>query len=55
MTGGAVPIQPAQSALDPFFADARYTTADFFPMFGAPFLYGRGWSAADDDARRAWW
>jgi len=50
MTGGAVPIQPAQSALDPFFEDARYTTADFFPMFDVPFLYGRGWSAADDEA-----
>ncbi|MCW8807175.1 MAG: ABC transporter permease [Rhodanobacter sp.] len=51
MTGGEVPIQPAQSALDPFYADARYTTADFFPMFGTPFLYGRGWSAADDEAK----
>jgi len=51
MTGGAVPIQPAQSSVDPFFSDARYTTADFFPMFDTPFRYGRGWSEADDDAR----
>jgi putative ABC transport system permease protein len=50
MTGGAVPIQPAQSSIDPFFEDARYTTADFFPMFEVPFLYGRGWNAADDEA-----
>ncbi len=50
MTGGAVPIQPAQSVIDPFFESARYTTADFFPMFDVPFLYGRGWSAADDEA-----
>ena len=50
MTGGAVPIQPAQSALEPFFADARYTTADFFPMFGVPFLHGQGWGAHEDEA-----
>ncbi|HEX5307273.1 MAG TPA: ABC transporter permease [Dyella sp.] len=51
MTGGAVPVQPAQSGMDPFFSDARYTTADFFAMFKAPFLYGHGWNAADDDAK----
>ena len=51
MTAGAVPVQPAQSAIEPFFSDARYTTADFFAMFRAPFLYGHGWSAADDDAK----
>lgn len=50
MTGGAVPIQPAQSSIDPFFEDARYTTADFFPMFDVPFLYGHGWNATDDEA-----
>jgi putative ABC transport system permease protein len=26
----------------------RLTTADFFSMFEAPFLYGNGWSAAAD-------
>jgi putative ABC transport system permease protein len=51
MTGGAVPVQPAQSGLDPFYSDARYTSADFFPMFQTPFLYGHGWSAADDEAK----
>jgi len=51
MTGGDVPIQPQQSALDPFYVEARYTTADFFPMFGTPFLYGHGWNAADDEAK----
>ena len=50
MTGGALPVQPAQSALEPFFEDTRYTTADFFPMFDVPFLYGRGWNAGDDEA-----
>ncbi|TAN02726.1 MAG: ABC transporter permease [Rhodanobacteraceae bacterium] len=51
MFGGAVPIQPDSSTLDPFYVEARFTTADFFPMFDAPFLYGHGWSAADDQAR----
>ena len=50
MTGGAVPIQPDSSALDPFYVEARYTTADFFAMFDAPFLFGRGWTAAADEA-----
>jgi ABC-type antimicrobial peptide transport system, permease component len=48
MTGGSVAVQPAQSALDPFYEDARYTTADFFPMFGVPFRYGHGWGTAED-------
>jgi len=50
MTGGAVPIQPDSSSLDPFYVEARYTTADFFAMFDAPFLYGHGWSGAADEA-----
>ena len=29
--------------------NTRVTTADFFAMFEAPFLYGSGWSAAADD------
>ena len=50
MLGGAVPIQPDSSSLDPFYVEARYTSADFFAMFDAPFLYGHGWSAAGDEA-----
>jgi putative ABC transport system permease protein len=50
MTGGAVPIQPDASTLDPFYVEARYTTAEFFSLFDAPFLYGRGWTNADDEA-----
>ncbi|GAB2561445.1 ABC transporter permease [Dyella jejuensis] len=48
MTGGSVAIQPAQSAIDPFYETARYTTADFFPMFGVPFQYGHAWGAPED-------
>jgi len=51
MTGGGVSITPQQSGLTPFFSDSRYTSADFFPMFEVPFLYGQGWTAKDDDAR----
>jgi len=51
MTGGSVPIQPDASAVDPFYVESRYTTADFFPMFGTRFRYGRGWNAADDEAK----
>ncbi|MEO8778597.1 MAG: FtsX-like permease family protein [Rhodanobacter sp.] len=53
MTGGAVAIQPAQSALDPFYETARYTTADFFPMFGVPLQYGHAWGASEDAASAA--
>lgn len=50
MTGGSVAIQPTQSALDPFYEAARYTTADFFSMFGVPFKYGHAWGASEDAA-----
>jgi putative ABC transport system permease protein len=48
MTGGMVPLQPAQSGVDPFQAAALYTSSDFFPMFGVPFKYGGGWGEAED-------
>ncbi len=51
MTGGSVAIQPAQSALEPFYEPARYTTSDFFAMFGVPFTYGHPWGATEDAAR----
>jgi putative ABC transport system permease protein len=51
MTGGNVGIEPQKQGLDPFYADARYASADFFPMFGVPFLFGGGWSDAQDASR----
>ncbi|HEY1589689.1 MAG TPA: ABC transporter permease [Rhodanobacter sp.] len=51
MAGGSVPVQPDQSSLDPFYVEARYTTADFFMMFDAPFLYGHGWTEAEGEAK----
>jgi putative ABC transport system permease protein len=51
MVGGTVPIQPDDPAVDPFIESARYTTADFFPMFGTPFRYGQAWSGVEDESR----
>jgi putative ABC transport system permease protein len=51
MAGGAVPLDPEQANMDPFYVEARYTTADFFPMFATPFLFGRAWTAAEDEAQ----
>jgi putative ABC transport system permease protein len=48
MTGGNAAIEPQRAGLEPFFADSRWTSADFFAMFRVPFVAGSGWSAADD-------
>lgn len=50
MTGGGGVLEPAGTQLKPFLIGTRYTSADFFPMFEVPFLHGRTWSAADDQA-----
>jgi putative ABC transport system permease protein len=51
MTGGGVTIEPDNSTLRPFDTDARYTSTDFFTMFDAPFKYGQGWKADQDEGR----
>ncbi len=51
MSGANVPVQPEAAGVKPFYASARYTSADFFAMFEAPFLYGGGWDAAADEAQ----
>lgn len=43
-------ITPQQAGQHPFFSDGVMTTADFFPMFDAPFEYGSGWSEQDDES-----
>jgi putative ABC transport system permease protein len=48
MTGGAAAVDPERSDLKPFFADGRWTSADFFAMFDVPFLAGAAWSPDDD-------
>ena len=50
MTGGGVSITPERADTPPFVSMARYTSADFFPMFDVPFAYGGPWSAKDDAA-----
>lgn len=50
MSGGFVAVAPDE-ARAPFFTDARYTSADFFPMFDAPLVHGRAWTAEDDASR----
>src|SRR5690348_11283865 len=44
-------VTPVRAGEHPFFSDAVMTTADFFAMFDAPFEYGGGWSAQNDDDR----
>ncbi|GLQ96967.1 ABC transporter permease [Dyella mobilis] len=51
MTGGMVPLQPEQASIDPYHSEARYTTADFFPMFGVPLQYGTAWGDAEDQSK----
>jgi len=51
MTGGGAAVTPDKQGLMPFQVDARYATADIFPMFDMPFLFGAGWSATEDERR----
>jgi putative ABC transport system permease protein len=51
MTAGGVAVEPERGGLRPFVANARFSTADFFPMFDVPFAHGRGWTAEDDKTR----
>lgn len=51
MTGASVSVQPASPTLKPFFASARFTSADFFAMFDVPLRFGSGWDAAADAAQ----
>jgi putative ABC transport system permease protein len=42
-------VQPDGEDQLPFLIETRSTTADFFPMFDTPFLFGSGWDIATDD------
>jgi putative ABC transport system permease protein len=41
-------IEPARTDLGVVEVDGIAATSDFFPMFEVPFLYGAGWSPAED-------
>jgi putative ABC transport system permease protein len=43
-------VMPERQGEKPFSTISRVTTADFFAMFDVPFVYGGGWSRADDTA-----
>lgn len=51
MSAGNIAVVPAKAEIDPFMASARYTSADFFPMFDVPMAAGRSWTTAEDEAR----
>jgi len=51
MVGGAAAVQSDEASIDPFLVPARFTTTDFFPMFGVPFRNGHAWSQGDDEGR----
>lgn len=42
------PIAAARAGSHPLDKSVRFTTWEFFSMFDVPFLYGHGWSGADD-------
>ena len=51
MSAGNVAIEPDTPGLTPFVLEARFTSADFFPMFDVPVVQGRAWTGEDDAAR----
>ncbi|MBS0431439.1 MAG: ABC transporter permease [Proteobacteria bacterium] len=51
MAGGSLTLWPQRAGMQPFTVDGRYTTTEFFAMFGIPFIRGSDWTAADDAAR----
>jgi putative ABC transport system permease protein len=47
-SGMAAVIEPADKEVLPFMVQGRANSADFFPMFDVPFLYGSGWDHQAD-------
>jgi len=50
MSGGTAIVQDQAEQAEARSVSARYASADFFAMMGAPLRFGSGWSAADDAA-----
>jgi putative ABC transport system permease protein len=46
-------IVPSEAGKHPINVEGHAVFNEFFPMTDAPFQYGSGWSAADDDQRAA--
>lgn len=51
MTAGSITVLPDAGITQPYRTPARFTSADFFPMFQAPLLAGRSWTTEEDQAR----
>lgn len=51
MVGGYAALASARAGQRPLGVEGRWTSADFFAMFGVPFAAGGAWTAEDD--RRA--
>jgi putative ABC transport system permease protein len=49
----AFTVIPSDSSLEPFAVKGDATYSEFFPMFDAPFKYGNGWAASQDEAHDA--
>ncbi|MDP9089265.1 MAG: ABC transporter permease [Pseudomonadota bacterium] len=47
------PVSPADPSQKPKKVFVRATFTDFFPMFDAPFKFGKAWSGSDDENRAA--
>jgi putative ABC transport system permease protein len=45
--GGGI-VSRGDKGMEPVYVSTRMTTADFFPMFDVPFLYGGPWDAKAD-------
>ena len=48
MSGMSAVVEPKDKDALPFMVTGRASSADFFPMFDVPFLYGSGWDGAAD-------
>lgn len=47
----SIRLQATDTTAPPMMTTMLSAHADFFPMFDVPFVYGSGWSAADDEKR----
>lgn len=50
MSAGNLTLYPDNPGLRPMQVNVRYTSADFFPMFGLPLAAGKAWDKQEDDA-----
>ena len=44
-------VAPVHATGRPFYGNSVMTTSEFFSLFDAPFQFGSGWTATDDESR----